>query len=963
MRGLRPLPEERDDGGTAARAGRALVAWALGLGLEHIYLGFTARDELAGAWELWPARTAGAPIFVGMGLAAAFVCVGLSWLVERDDRRPLEGLAAIAGLAVGWGVGTGRHFAHAVAGVPLLRVVLGLAVALVAVSTVKAYAALRTRAPRAEPWVMAGVAVIAWWVDGHVLLRLYPAFHVGLFAVSLVASAFAAIDARVPSPRVVAFAALAVGAACLAYIPAAAKRLHAYDNLRRVLVERAPWMGQAVRVATLIAPPPPILVKDLEGPGEVARALDWNGLDIVLVSIDALRADHVGAYGYGRPTTTPRIDGLAREGTRFVHAYCPTPHTSYSVTSMMTGKYMRPLLTLGLGQDSETLASDLRRYGYRTAAFYPPAVFFIDEAKFESFEQRALDFEYRKVEFADPALREAQLTGYLASAPADKPLFLWVHFFEPHEPYVEHPEHHFGDADIDAYDSEIATADDGVGRVVSAVRAVRPSAVIIVTADHGEEFGDHGGRYHGTTVYEEQVRVPLVVVGKGVRPGAAVEDPVQTIDVLPTILSALGIPRPPRVRGQDLGESLAHDAPARPGAARHFAFAETDGFSLLAKGPLRLVCDKQADACSLFDVTADPGEKHDLSTARPADVTAMRGELFAMERSHGRFEGQGASLPEALRRGSAGDVAAAEEVAGLLDDVNVSYRREAARVLFDLRSPKVTAQLARASAHDEDEEVRGLCTAALARVEGSDLAPARMALSSPTSDVRRRAALALAEHDDPTGASELVAWLTAGNAEFSQQREILAALGRVKARSAVAALVPLLDDVRLRGPTASALGAIGDRAARGPLLSHFESEPYVPVRETEARALLALGAAADLRVALTRYAGMPEPMHGAVELAMDAGLVPPSPSLESASGLVLRAPVKGPLRLGLLFAGKTPNVTVEVDGKPVSLAGDDLEKWADVPDHGDSVTVRASSQGGDLRGAWLVPRVHDSGTN
>ena len=92
------------------------------------------------------------------------------------------------------------------------------------------------------------------------------------------------------------------------------------------------------------------------------------------------------------------------------------------------------------------------------------------------------------------------------------PLFLWVHFFEPHEPYVVHPDHLFTggrSADEDAYDGEIATADDGIGRIVRLLRARRPGAVVIVTADHGEEFGDHGGRYHGTTVYEEQVRVPL----------------------------------------------------------------------------------------------------------------------------------------------------------------------------------------------------------------------------------------------------------------------------------------------------------------------------------------------------------------------------------------------------------------------------------------------------------------------
>ncbi|HEY6462322.1 MAG TPA: sulfatase, partial [Polyangiaceae bacterium] len=390
------------------------------------------------------------------------------------------------------------------------------------------------------------------------------------------------------------------------------------SNVRIVLVEHAPVLGRAVVFAEALHPGPaevPSGAPSVER-GEIARSLDWSGHDVVLVSVDALRADHVGAYGYARPTT-PNLDALAREGTLFEDAYCPTPHTSYSITSMMTGKYLRPLLALGLGEDSETWAQDLRRYGWRTAAFYPPAVFFIDEERFPRFEHETLGFEYAKVEFADPALREQQIAGYLDGAPVGTPLFLWVHFFEPHEPYVMHPEHPFAggrSADEDAYDSEVATADDGIGRVLRLVRARRPGAAVIVTADHGEEFGDHGGRYHGTTVYEEQVRVPLVVGGPGVRAGARVETVVQTIDLLPTVLSALGIPRPARVRGRDLGPVLRGEPGALDGG---FAFAETDDYALVAEGPDRLVCERRAAACALYRPKDDPAERRDLARDEP----------------------------------------------------------------------------------------------------------------------------------------------------------------------------------------------------------------------------------------------------------------------------------------------------------------------------------------------------------
>ena len=156
-----------------------------------------------------------------------------------------------------------------------------------------------------------------------------------------------------------------------------------------------------------------------------------------------------------------------------------------------------------------------------------------------------------------------------------------MHLFGPHEPYEAHADHPFGDRDVDRYDSEIAAADSTVGDIVDHVRALRPGAVTIVTADHGEEFSEHGGRYHGTTVYEEQVRVPLVVSAPGLLSAHRVQSVAQTIDLLPTILSALSIPPSPRIRGRALGAALLASAP-NPG----FAFAETEESALWQKAPL-----------------------------------------------------------------------------------------------------------------------------------------------------------------------------------------------------------------------------------------------------------------------------------------------------------------------------------------------------------------------------------------
>ena len=936
---------------TARRVGAVLLGCLLGLALEHAAVGIGYRAYFAGAWELWPARSSAAPLFLAAVVPLAVVFAGLFTLAERGYRRALAAVFGASAAAVGVGITNGRHFASLALRAPFVLVVALLGVA-VGLSLPRIVALGRDRRGLFAGLASA-LAVLAWCTDAFVLPRLYEAFHAGLFVLSRGAAGFALLFvedrlARVRGPEV----GLVLGALSLAWAPFAARRLHGYDNLRRTLVERAPWMGRAVRLAAWISPPKADTPTDVVGPGEVGRALDWSGRDVLLVSVDALRADHVGAYGYAR-STTPHFDALAKEGRLFEHAYCPTPHTSYSVTSMMTGKYMRPLLNLGLGEDSETWASHLRRYDYRTAAFYPPAVFFIDPDRFVGFRDRGLDFEYRKEEFADPKLREQQVRGYLATAPKDKPLFLWVHFFEPHEPYVQHPEHHFGDSALDAYDSELAAADDGIDAVVRAVRESRPNAVVMITADHGEEFGDHGGRYHGSTVYEEQVRVPLLILGPGVKPGR-VATPVQTIDLLPTTLSALGIPRPARIRGRDLGALLAGQGKADD---RGLAFAETDDYEMLADGSLRFLCEKRAAACSVYDVTADPLEHVDLTTQRAADAERMRGILAAVGHQHGRFEGQGASnLPEALRRGMQGDVAAAPEVAALLDDANVEVRRKASQTLFDLRSKDVVAQLERAT-HDDDEEVRRWTALALARSGGPVLPVVAALLTDPEPRWSRSAALAAAERGDARGSEALIAWLRATDTPFARAREIVAALATVKARNAVPALIERLEDLRLRAYVADALGTIGDPAAKAPLLARFSEERYVTTRPHEARALALLGAKTELREPLTRFAGLSEPMEDAVAVALAAGLL----DAEHGGALGPRGNVhvpKGPLRALVLLAKPAEgNLHLRVDGVDLAVpSGAGTQRFVELGAR-EAGTLHLEVEG--VLAVWIVPRTDE----
>jgi len=917
-----------------------VVAWGIMLMAEDVALGLFWRDQFSAAWEVQLARAVVGPIALAALAPLSMVAVGAWQLARRaaagsrGTRQALgvSGAAAMAALAIG--ISHGRHFAAAGVRVSFVAT-LALFGALLGARLVPRIAALQQH-PFALALLGLGIAIGGWLSDAFVVPRLYPAFHVAMVSVSLAGGALAAFAVRPPVQSTGRLArALASGVGllvilCVVSVPNRARALDRATNLRIVLVEHAPLMGRVVAGVTRLRPEPSsdtsTTSSSVAAPGEVARALDWNGHDLLLLSVDALRADHVSAYGYARPTT-PNIDALAREGALFESAYCPTPHTSYSITSMMTGKYLRPLIALNLGADSETWAQGLRRYGWRTAAFYPPAVFYIDEDRFSQFERSHLGFEYAKVEFAAPELREQQVAAYLDGAPADRPLFLWAHFFEPHEPYVMHPEHSFTGGpspDLDAYDSEVQTADDGIGRVVRLVRSRRPGAVVIVTADHGEEFGEHGGRYHGTTVYEEQVRVPLVVVGPGVRAGARISTVVQTIDILPTALSALGIPRPARLRGRDLGAVLATNAKATD---EGLAFAETDDASLIASGDRRLVCERRAAACALYRPASDPLEHHDVSQAEPTELARMRGMLLATERDHGRYEGAGAAgWPEALRRGMQGDAQAAEDVASLLDDADVAIRRAAASVCFELHVPATLPSVKRALERDEDDEVKRWCALALGRMGGPVPPLVDVLLADSDRGWRRRAALVLAERGEGRACDEITAWwaelappyVGAPRADSEPSRlavdlphaeELLAATSRAHCRSAVGALLGALDDVRARPYVADALGALGDRRASGPLLALFSSEPYVTTRPHEAQALLALGVrdwasarpAAEVHATLdapgralgSRLIALVSDAEASLEASVD-GIALPSPSAGSTVRLYELPPGLGP---------------------------------------------------------------------
>lgn len=806
---------------------------------------------------------------------------------ERQLGRWAGVVAAAAAGVLGWALTEGRRVRDASwreLGVLLFAVAAAAAMILLV-------RFCHRRAPKGwgVPWLMMGGALAALAVDQLVLARLYGAFHYGLGVVAI--TLCAAAGTQLPLQRLDALPSTRWSAALmsLATIALAVLAITALENApsaRHATETRAPLSGKLMTGFDLLwfgADEPLVATEPEEeqGAGAVqAEGIDLRDQDILLITIDALRADRLGAYG-GEPGLTPAIDALADEGVVFEHAYTPTPHTSYALASMLTGKFMREVLELERSTQQRApavaLPQLLRDYGYRTAAFYPPAIFFVDRARFEALAENGFGFEYRKAMFAPAADRVGQLEDYLDQVEAGHPLFVWVHLFEPHEPYDPPEAFARGEGTIERYEGEVAAADAAVGELVRTFRERRPGATVIVSADHGEELGDHGGWYHGSTLYEEQVRVPLIWSSPGIASPGRVDRPVEIVDIPTTILATAGIPRDARMRGDDLGPHLAGaelEVPAH-------AFASIDTERMVTDGRYKLLCDPQG-RCRLHDLSADPLERADLAEENPEQAQALRAALGAFVGSIPRVEAMAmegeVGWPDALARAELGDSSAAPDVVPLLADPRAPIRIAAARALARLEHRPAQAALARVSETDAEGEVRREAALAALALGADELAPAvaAMAREQPADAAwTRRAAVTLTAHDLVVAAPlrSLVADTEAAEAD---RRAAVLALGATRDARSRDLLIDLLEDVRLRADVAAALGAIGGDVAADALALSLSNERYLPAREAEARALVGMndGRAVPL---IRRFLGVDRPLPNGVALLMEAGaLRPPS---------------------------------------------------------------------------------------
>jgi arylsulfatase A-like enzyme/predicted Zn-dependent protease len=359
---------------------------------------------------------------------------------------------------------------------------------------------------------------------------------------------------------------------------------------------------------------------------------------IILISIDTLRADHLPSYGY-RNVETPVIDALAREAVVFDRAYAHSPQTLPSHTSILSGQLpfetgVRDNVGFTVGATLPWLPDILRQHGFTTGGVVSAFVL-----RKETGVNRGFDFFDGDMPPARPdkPMGQVQRAGTESLAVAERWMsglaaprfFLFFHLYEPHAPYE--PPARF--AKFAPYDGEIAFADEIVGQLLDYLRkrGWYDRATIVLLSDHGEGLGDHGELEHGLFVYQETIRVPLVVrLPGGAHGGHRVAAPVQHIDVVPTLLDYLGIDRPPKLRGRSLRdaiESRGNGIAETPLYAEslfgryHFGWSE---LYALTDARYRFI---RAPRQELYDIERDPGERQNIAAGRQPTATAMRAVL------------------------------------------------------------------------------------------------------------------------------------------------------------------------------------------------------------------------------------------------------------------------------------------------------------------------------------------------
>ncbi len=386
--------------------------------------------------------------------------------------------------------------------------------------------------------------------------------------------------------------------------------------------------------------------------------------DVFLVTIDTLRADHVHCYGYER-VQTPALDGLAQDGIRFAHAFTPSPITNTSHTSILTGllpsSHGVTDFAVPLSPAHPTWAELLHQQGYHTAAFIGAVI--LDSKTLAPGLDRGFDFYDNFPQHSQTKSRWGRLErrgmdvvahaeAWLSTHPQG-PRFVWVHLYDPHDPY-EPPSPYSQIYKDHLYDGEIAYADAALAHFITYLKKNRwyENSLIVVVGDHGEGLGEHHEDTHGIFLYDSTTHVPLILkmpVGASAARAQVVEAQVRTTDILPTVLDLTRSPAPARLDGESLKPYFTD---SNADASERIVFGETDYPLRFGWAPLRSVRAHalkfiEAPRPELYDLRQDAAEVTNQYEPWNAQVQKFRGMLAEVRAKSPPPENSSAAIGQA----------------------------------------------------------------------------------------------------------------------------------------------------------------------------------------------------------------------------------------------------------------------------------------------------------------------------
>jgi arylsulfatase A-like enzyme/Flp pilus assembly protein TadD len=362
-------------------------------------------------------------------------------------------------------------------------------------------------------------------------------------------------------------------------------------------------------------------------------------INVVLITLDTVRADHLHCYG-NQNIQTPNIDALAKNGVLFEKAVAQTPLTQPSHASMFTGTNpnvhnVRDTGGFALQPSSVTLATILQKHGWNTAAFISASVL----KKLFGFSQGFSVYDDQMPENSHNAngqplaTRSANITVDHAlswlNTQSDKPLFLWLHLYDAHRPY-DPPEEFRKQYPNNLYDAEIAYSDQQLGRFLDGLKKKSPASktLVVLLADHGEGLGDHGEYEHGVFLYDSTVRIAWIMTGPGVPAGVRVQQQAREIDLLPTILNLLGGEPSSAVQGTSLVPTFSGKTVPSTYSYEETLYPKINmGWSALRGIHTAHWMYVRAPRSELYDLDQDPGELRNVIDSHPKEYRELEAEL------------------------------------------------------------------------------------------------------------------------------------------------------------------------------------------------------------------------------------------------------------------------------------------------------------------------------------------------